>query len=57
MFTGFNFDVAWYNFYFLPDPDFELSVSKIGEMDVLLIQGFEIAADAQRFCSMIAFSK
>lgn len=50
-----QFDVALYNFTTFLIRDYELSVAKIGQMDVLLVQGFENAADVQRYMSWINF--
>lgn len=50
-----QFDVALYNFTTFLIRDYELSITKIGKMDVLLIQGFENAEDAVRYRSWINF--
>lgn len=50
-----QFDVALYNFTNYLVRDYELSVVKIGKMDVLLVAGFENALDAVRYHSWIQF--
>jgi hypothetical protein len=50
-----QFDVALYNFTNFLVRDYELSVVKIGKMDVLLVSGFENALDAVRYRSWIQF--
>jgi hypothetical protein len=50
-----QFDVALYNFTTFLIRDYELSIAKVGQMDVLLIQGFENAQDAMRYRSWINF--
>lgn len=49
------FDVALYNFTTFLVRDYELSIAKIGKMDVLLVQGFEDAEDVLRYRSWISF--
>jgi hypothetical protein len=49
------FDVALYNFTTFLVRDYELSIVKIGKMDVLLVQGFEDAEDVLRYRSWITF--
>lgn len=49
------FDVALYNFTTFLVRDYELSIAKIGKMDVLLVQGFEDAEDVLRYRSWITF--
>ena len=49
------YDVALYNFTTFLIRDYELSLAKVGQMDVLLIQGFENAADVLRYRSWITF--
>lgn len=50
-----QFDVALYNFTNFLVRDYDLSVVKIGKMDVLLVSGFENALDAVRYRSWIQF--
>lgn len=50
-----QFDVALYDFTNFLVRDYELSVVKIGKMDVLLVSGFENALDAVRYRSWIQF--
>ncbi|MDD4921326.1 MAG: tetratricopeptide repeat protein [Bacteroidales bacterium] len=50
-----QFDVALYNFRNFLIRDYELSFAKVGEMDVLLIRGFENAEDVMRYRSWINF--
>jgi hypothetical protein len=50
-----QFDVALYNFSNFLVRDYDLSVVKIGKMDVLLVSGFENALDAVRYRSWIQF--
>jgi len=49
------FDVALYNFTTFLIRDYELSLAKVGKMDVLLVQGFENAEDVLRYRSWITF--
>lgn len=50
-----QFDVALYNFTTFLIKDYELSLEKIGQQDVLLIRGFENAADVLRYKAWINF--
>ena len=50
-----QFDVALYNFTNFLIRDYELSFAKVGQMDVLLIRGFENAEDVMRYRSWIVF--
>ncbi len=50
-----QFDVALYNFTTFLIRDYELSLAKVGQMNVLLVQGFENAEDALRYQSWINF--
>ena len=50
-----QFDVALYNFTNFLVRDYDLSLVKIGKMDVLLVAGFENAEDAVRYRSWIQF--
>jgi tetratricopeptide (TPR) repeat protein len=50
-----QFDVALYNFTNFLVRDYELSIVKIGKMDVLLESGYENAEDAVRYRSWIHF--
>ena len=50
-----QFDVALYDFTNFLVRDYDLSVVKIGKMDVLLVSGFENALDAVRYRSWIQF--
>lgn len=50
-----QFDVALYNFTNFLIRDYELSFAKVGQMDVLLIRGFENAEDVVRYRSWIIF--
>lgn len=50
-----QFDVALYNFTTFLIKDYELSLAKVGRMDVLLVQGFETAADVLRYKAWINF--
>lgn len=49
------FDVALYNFTTFLIKDYELSLSKVGKMDVLLINGFENAEEVDRYRSGVSF--
>jgi len=50
-----QFDVALYDFTNFLVRDYDLSLSKIGKLDVLLVSGFENALDAVRYRSWIQF--
>jgi len=50
-----QFDVALYDFTNFLVRDYDLRLSKIGKLDVLLISGFENALDAVRYRSWIQF--
>ncbi|MEA4839570.1 MAG: tetratricopeptide repeat protein [Bacteroidales bacterium] len=50
-----QFDVALYNFTNFLIRDYDLSFAKVGQMDVLLIRGFENAEDVMRYKSWIVF--
>jgi len=50
-----QFDVALYNFTNFLIRDYDLSFTKVGEMNVLLIQNFENAEDVVRYRSWIMF--
>lgn len=50
-----QFDVALYNFTTFLISDYDIMFAKVGKMDVLLIQGFENAADVLRYQSWIHF--
>jgi len=50
-----QFDVALYNFTHFLIRDYELSFAKVGNLDVLLIRGFENAEDVMRYRSWINF--
>jgi tetratricopeptide (TPR) repeat protein len=50
-----QFDVALYNFTTFLIKDYELSLAKVGQMNVLLVQGFENAADVLRYRAWINF--
>ncbi|MCX6308790.1 MAG: hypothetical protein NTY32_08195 [Bacteroidia bacterium] len=50
-----DFDVALYDFTNFLVRDYDLSVVKIGKLDVLLVSGFENALDAVRYRSWIQF--
>jgi len=50
-----QFDVALYNFTTFLIRDYDVSLAKIGQMNVLLVQGFENAADVLRYQSWINF--
>jgi tetratricopeptide (TPR) repeat protein len=50
-----QFDVALYNFTNYLVRDYELTLTNIGKMDVLLIGGFENAADVLRYRSYLQF--
>ena len=49
------FDVALYNFTTFLIKDYELSLSKVGKMDVLLVQVFENTEEVERYRSGINF--
>jgi tetratricopeptide (TPR) repeat protein len=50
-----QFDVALYDFSNFLVRDYDLSLSKIGKLDVLLVSGFENALDAVRYRTWIQF--
>jgi len=50
-----QFDVALYNFTNFLIRDYELNFVKVGQMNVLLISGFENAEDVMRYRSWIVF--
>jgi len=50
-----QFDVALYNFTNFLIRDYDLSFTKVGAMNVLLIRGFENAEDVLRYRSWIVF--
>ncbi len=50
-----QFDVALYNFTTFLIRDYDLKLVKVGQMNVLLIQGFEDATDVMRYLSWIHF--
>lgn len=50
-----QFDVALYDFTNFLVRDYDLQVTEIGKMDVLLVSGFENALDAVRYRSWIQF--
>lgn len=50
-----QFDVALYNFTTFLIKDYELSLGKVGQLDVLLVRGFEQASDALRYASWLHF--
>jgi len=50
-----QFDVALYDFTNFLVRDYDLELSKIGKLDVLLVSGFENALDAVRYRSWIQF--
>ena len=49
------FDVALYNFTNFLVRDYELSLEKIGEQDVLMVRSFEDAKDVQRYAAWLTF--